>query len=174
MPSPPRIAAAILAAGTTTRDPHLLRELAARVCSTQVERTAVVLGHAAGALGPVLHGLPVHAITNVHHPEGRASGIRAAVGWALRSGCDALLLLACDHHHVSAQHLERLLAAYREQRDIVATRCAHGLCLPAVFHAIHFARLAGLTGERCAETVLATTPGLVTVVWPDSALELAA
>lgn len=172
MPSPPRIAAAILAAGTG--DPHRLRELATRVCAAPVERTAVVLGNSAGALAAVLHGLPLHQITNVLHPEGRAAGIRSAVGWALRSGCDALLLLACDHHHVTSHHLERLLASYREHRDIVATRCAHGLCVPAVFHAIHFARLAGLTGERCAETVLATTPGLVTVAWPETALDLAA
>jgi CTP:molybdopterin cytidylyltransferase MocA len=172
MPSAPRIAAAILAAGTG--EPHRLRDLATRVCSVPIERTAVVLGNSAGALAPVLHGLPLHQITNVLHPEGRASGIRAAVGWALRSGCDSLLLLACDHHQVTAHHLEQLLASYRGHRDIVATRCAHGLCLPAVFHAIHFARLAGLTGERCAETVLATTPGLVTVVWPDGDRELAA
>ena len=170
--SHPRVAAAILAGGTT--DPHRVRELATRVCAAPIERAAVVLGHSSGVAGPVLNGLPVHQITNLLHPEGRASAIRAAVGWALRSGCTALMLLDCDQHHVTADHLERLLTAYRTNRDIVATRCAHGLCVPAVFHAIHFARLAGLTGERCAETVLATTPGLSTVVWPDGERELAA
>jgi CTP:molybdopterin cytidylyltransferase MocA len=172
MPSPPRIAAAILAAGTG--DPLRLRALATRVCAAPVERTAVVLGHAAGALGPVLHGLPLHLITNVLHPEGRAAGIRAAVGWALRSGCDALLLVACEHHHVSATHLEHLLAAYRTNREIVGSRCTEGLCLPAVFHATHYARLAHLTGDANVGVVLATTPGVVAIDALETDLDLAA
>ena len=172
MPSSPRIAAAILAAGTG--EPARLRALATRVCAADVERTAVVLGHSAGALGPALHGLPLHLITNVLHPEGSAAGIRTAVGWALRSGCDALLLVACEHHHVSASHLEHLLAAYRANREVVGSRCVQGLCLPAVFHATHYARLAHLTGDANASTVLATTPGLVAIDAPERDRELAA
>lgn len=172
MVRPPRIAAAILAAGTG--DPHRLRELAARVCASQVERTGIVLGHSSGVLAPVLHGLPVQLVTNVLHAEGRAAGIRSSVAWALRSGCDALLLLACDHHRVTSSHLDQLLAAYAANRDVVASRCAHGLCLPAVFHATHYARLAHLSGEHSAETVLAMTPGVAPIGWTDGDIALAA
>lgn len=168
----PRIAAAIVAAGTG--DPQRLRELAMRVCMASCERVAVVVGAGAGALSPALHGLPIRLEANVLHPEGVASSIRAAVAWALRSGCDALLLLACDQHRVTASHLERLLAAYRAKRDLVASRCSHGLGVPAVFHGTHFGRLAHLTGDHGAQVVVGTTPGVVAVDWPDGELELAA
>jgi CTP:molybdopterin cytidylyltransferase MocA len=164
----PRIAAAILAAGTG--EPYRLRELAMRVCATSCERTAVVLGAGAGALAGALHSLPVRIETNLLHSEGQAASIRSAVAWALRGGCDALMLLSCDHHHVTTTHLERLLVAYRTNRDVVASHCVQGLCLPAVFHGTHYGRLAALTGERCAQVILATTPHLATVEWPEGEL----
>src|SRR5205085_1628033 len=130
----------------------------------------VVLGAGAGSLAGALHSLPVRLETNVLHPEGMAASIRSAVAWALRSSCDALLVLCCDHHHVTTSHLERLLVAYRANRDVVASHCATGLCLPAVFHGTHYGRLAALTGERCAQVVLATTPHLARVEWPEGEL----
>jgi molybdenum cofactor cytidylyltransferase len=168
----PRIAAAILAAGTG--DPHQLRDLASRVCLASCERVAVVLGASAGTLTPVLHGLPIRIETNVLHTEGIASSIRTSVSWALRSGCDALLLLACDHHRVTSSHLERLLAAYRWKQDVVASRCLHGLSLPAVFHGTHYGRLGSLHGDCGANVIVGTTPGVVAVEWPEGELELAA
>jgi molybdenum cofactor cytidylyltransferase len=168
----PRIAAAVLAAGTG--DPHRLRELAMRVCASPCERVAVVLGAGAGAMTPVLHGLPLRIETNLLWSEGVASSIRSAVAWALRSGCDGLMLLACDHHHVTSTHLERLIAAYRSKRDVVASRCAHGLGAPAVFHGTHYGRLGALTGDHGPQVIVGTTPGVVAVDWHDGELDLAA
>lgn len=163
----PRIAAAILAAGTT--EPHAVRELAARTCMASCERVAVVLGAAAGVISPALHGLPVRIETNVLWSEGVAASIRIAVAWALRSGCDGLLLVACDQYRVSAAHLERLLAAYRSSRaDVVCSRNGHGAGLPAVFHGTLYARLGSLTGCHGAEVVVGTSPGATAVPWPDA------
>lgn len=168
----PRIAAAVLAAGTA--DPERLRELVGRVCLAPVERVAVVLGSGAGALSPVLHGLPIRIETNVLWSEGRASTIRAAVAWALRSSCDGLLLLDGDHHRVSSTHLEKLLATYRAKHDLVASRSAHGLDVPAIFHGSHYGRLAALHNGHGAQVILNTSPGVTAVDWHDDATELAA
>ncbi|MBA3463704.1 MAG: NTP transferase domain-containing protein [Deltaproteobacteria bacterium] len=173
MSATPRIAAAILAAGTG--EPQRLRELAMRVCASPCERVAVVLGAGAGAMTPVLHGLPLRIETNVLWSEGIASSIRSAVAWALRSGCDGLLLLACDHHRVTATHLERLIATYRSKGDVVASRCVHhGLGAPAVFHGTHFGRLGALTGDHGPQVIVGTTPRVVAVDWPESELDVAA
>lgn len=168
----PRIAAAVLAAGTA--DPERLRELAGRVCLASVERVAVVLGAGAGALSSALHGLPIRIETNVLWSEGHASTIRAAVAWALRSGCDALLLLECAHHRVTSSHLEKLLGAYRGKHDLVATRGAHGFEIPAVFHGTHYGRLAALSNGHGAQVILNTSPGVTGVDPHGDDAELAA
>jgi CTP:molybdopterin cytidylyltransferase MocA len=172
MSTTPRIAAAVMAAGTA--DPERLRELVGRVCLASVERVAVVLGAGAGALSPVLHGLPIRIETNVLWPEGHASTIRAAVAWALRSGCDALMLLECVHHRMSSTHLEKLLTAYRGKRDLVATRGPHGLDVPAIFHGSHYGRLAALSNGHGAQVILNTSPGVTEVDMRDGSSELAA
>jgi CTP:molybdopterin cytidylyltransferase MocA len=168
----PRIAAAVLASGTA--DPERLRELVGRVCLASVERVAVVLGAGAGIISPALHGLPIRIETNLLWSEGQASTIRAAVAWALRSGCDALMLLACEQHRVSSTHLAKLLATYRAKPDLVASSGAHGLDVPAIFHGAHYGRLAALSNGHGAHVVLHTSPGVTAVDWRDGETELAA
>lgn len=162
----PRIAAAVLAAGTA--DPERLRELVGRVCLASVERVAVVLGAGAGTISPALHGLPIRIETNLLWPDGHASSIRAAVAWALRSGCDALMLLACEHHRVTSTHLAKLLAMYRAKPDLVASSGGHGLDVPAVFHGAHYGRLAALSNGHGAHVILNTSPGVSAVDWGET------
>jgi len=146
-----RIAAVVLAAGTV--DAERLRELVGRVCLAPVERVAVVL---ASDFTSALQGLPVHIEAN------QISPIRAAVAWALRTGCDGLLLIEGDRR-ISSSHLERLLAAYRGHHDLVGTRGAHGLEVPAIFHGSHYGRLAALRDGHGAHVILNTSPGVTAV-----------
>lgn len=174
MSTTPRIAAAVLAANRYTspvalaaaQGPSYLRTIAAQVAETSCERTAVILGNHQAHLVPTFGGVPVAVEINARATEGAASSIRAAVAWALRSGCDALLLVTCEDQVVPTAHLELLLARYRETGRLVASKLGAITGVPAVFDRQHFARLGGLAGETSAKLVIATSPQVETIAWP--------
>ncbi|MDB4962494.1 MAG: hypothetical protein JWP01_2493 [Myxococcales bacterium] len=180
----PRVVAALLATGTST--PPQLRALATQICAASCERVAVVLGANAGSIAPAMTGLPVAIVTNVLWADGPSSAIRCAVAWALRTGCDGLLLTSCDEPLLTGDpllttaHVENLLAAFADSHEIAASRTlsvsAGGLAsyhasspgLPAIFHRAHFARLAALTGEATPNTVVSTSALVTTVDAPSN------
>jgi CTP:molybdopterin cytidylyltransferase MocA len=174
------IAAAILAAGSSSRlgrpkqllpfrGTTLLRAVAEQTCAASFDRVAVVLGAHAGTIAPTLDGLPLAPLANVLWTEGVASSIRCAVAWALRSACDAILLLVCDQPRLTSSHLENLLSAYRASRRRVASRYANIVGVPAVFDRADFPRLGGLSGDAGAQCMLEDAN---IVEWPDGALDI--
>jgi molybdenum cofactor cytidylyltransferase len=173
------IGAAILAAGASgrlgrakqllpCRGTTLVRAVAREVCSSRVDRVAVVVGAQAVRIAHAVAGLPVAVEANWLWPEGMASSLRCAVAWAIRTRCDALCVLACDQPRLTAAHVDRLVAAFVAIGGAAPIASAYAGCLgvPAVFPATAFAALLGLSGDHGAVRLLAAC-GVGAVDWPD-------
>lgn len=181
------IGAVILAAGGSRRlgrakqlllhhDQPLLRAIAAQVCASSCARAAVVLGADADVIRGAVAGLALEVLTNPTWEEGMASSIRCGVAWA--EGCAALVLLVCDQPRLSADHVDRLAAAWRAsaaQQDggcIIASRYAGVLGVPALFPRRTFAALRALRGGQGARELLRGGEPVIAVDWPDGAADV--
>ena len=174
------IGAAILAAGGSRRLGHpkqllpfrgttLLRAVAREVCAARCDRVAVVLGAHAGAVAPTIADLPIAPLSNVLWSEGIASSIRCAVAWAMQSALDALLLVVCDQPQLTAQHVDRLIAAHRATGRAVASRYSDVAGVPAIFGGADYPALCGLSGDIGARGLCAAS---AMIDWPEGAFDV--
>ena len=89
--------------------------------------------------------------------EGMASSLRlgVAAAAALSPPISGALLMVCDQPAVSAEHLSRLLACWRIDRESVAASLYDGRCgVPAVAPRAAFPSLLALTGDQGARKLL--------------------
>ena len=131
-----RVAAVLLAAGLGSRyraaDPSLPTKLVARVGGVPIVRRAaeaalasragplvVVTGHAAAAVLAALAGLPLTVAHNPDYAGGMASSLRIGLA-ALPGGVDGALILLGDMPSITASVLDRLIAAFAEDREVEA------------------------------------------------------
>lgn len=131
-----RVAAVLLAAGLGSRyraaDPSLPTKLVARVGGVPIVRRAaeaalasragplvVVTGHAAAAVLEALAGLPLAVAHNPDYAGGMASSLRIGLA-ALPGGVDGALILLGDMPSITASVLDRLIAAFAEDREVEA------------------------------------------------------
>lgn len=175
-----RVGAAILAAGGSRRlgrpkqlvawrGEPLVATVARQVCASRCDRVAVVLGASAAGCLAALAGLAVAPVCNALWPEGIASSIRCAVAWAVRTRCDALVLVACDQPHLTAAHVDALVAAHRASGRTIGSAYAGTAGIPAIFAAGDLPRLAMLRGDTGARALLVGQP---TLAWPDGAFDV--
>ena len=131
----PRIAAIILAAGLSTRMGH--NKLLADIAGTPMVRRAVdaalhsaarpiivVTGSEADSIDQALSGLRVTMVRNLDFRKGLSTSLIAGVD-AVPDDCDGAVVLLGDMPDVTAQTIDRLIAAFdpEEERAIcVATR----------------------------------------------------
>lgn len=174
------IGAAILAAGASRRlgmakqllpyrGTTLLGAVARELCASRCERVAVVLGARAGEIAPTLVELPVEPLANVSWDEGMASSIRCAAGWAVRERLSALVIAVCDQPRLTADHVDRLIAAHRATRGAVASRYGAGPGVPVVIPACDYPRLFELVGDRGARCLLDHAHP---IDWPDGLYDI--
>ena len=175
-----RTAVAILAAGESRRlgrpkqllpfrGTTLVRAIAGEVCASGCAHSAVILGAHAAAVSGALSGLPVALVPNILWGEGMASSIRCATAWAMRVGCDALVLCVCDQPALCGDHVRQLVTSHREQRRTVGSRYEQTVGVPAVFGSCDFPQLLALTGDTGARGLLAGAPA---IDWPEGACDL--
>lgn len=160
-----RIGCAILAAGTS---PHLgrakplvsfagqplIQRVTLAACRSRVARTAVIVGSRADEVATAVSNLPVDIISNPLWPEGLASSVRSAVGWARGRHFDGLLLSVVDQLLLSTAHLDALVAASHGALQVVGSACEGVLGLPALFPRDCYSRLEGLLGDVDARAIL--------------------
>jgi len=119
----PEIAALLLAAGRSTRmgglnkltadvggQPLLLHAAAAALAS-RARPVVAVVGHQAEAVREVLQGLQVVVVDNPHHAAGLSTSLKAGLR-ALPATCGGVVILLGDMPHITADHIDRLIAAF--------------------------------------------------------------
>jgi CTP:molybdopterin cytidylyltransferase MocA len=134
---------------------------------------AVVLGARADEIWPVLTGFDVDRIDNPDWNEGLSSSIRAAVAWARRRSFDALLVSVADQRELQSSHLDRLIVRSLGGNQLVASRYAGVVAVPAIFPAGYFASLEALRGDVGARELLRSQQAAVAAVdWPAGAFDV--
>jgi molybdenum cofactor cytidylyltransferase len=162
----PRIAALVLAAGTSSRmgSNKLLADLSGepmiaqtvkRIADSHVETIAVVTGHQASEIESALAQQSVSFIHNPHYAEGLATSLRAGVA-ALQNSCDAILVCLGDMPLIDPRDINRMIAAFNatEGRNIVVPVHERSFGNPVLWGAEHFSALLACEGDRGARGLL--------------------
>jgi len=168
IPSAPRVAVVVLAAGTSSRmgapkmlaDFHgqpMIRATVTEALASSADEVVVVTGHRGDDVAAALAGLKLRIVPNPHFAEGLSSSIRAGVA-AVAGKADCVVIHLGDMPLVRAQLLDRLIAAYNpvEQRSIVVPTFHGQFGNPVLWGAEHFGKLTGLDGDRGARTLIAS------------------
>ena len=178
------IAALVLAAGASSRhgSPKQLETFDGETWISRTVRLAmeagcapvrVVTGAHAERVSVELGG--VNGVETVHHP-----GWQAGMGSSIAAGIQtfyneplirAALLLTCDQTGLSASVVRNLCDAFDGVRfRTVASAYAGTVGIPALFERGWFERLAALTGDRGAKSLLLERPDLrIDIDWPQGA-----
>ncbi len=150
LPSPPRVAAVLLAAGSGSRlgtrpkclleldgVPLVLRLLDALAQAGVAERV-VVLGHHADAIEPVLAGRPERVVHNRDPEADQVVSQRLGLA-ALDGSADAVIVALADQPLVDAQDLRALIEAFAARAsgtEVLVPQVAGERGNPVIFSAV--------------------------------------
>jgi len=128
----PSIAALLLAAGRSTRmgglnkltadvdGQPLLAHAAAAALASRARPVVAVVGHQAAAVREVLRGLELAIVDNPHYADGLSTSLKTGIR-ALPASCDGALILLGDMPRITADHIDRLIAAFAPGAIVVPT-----------------------------------------------------
>ncbi|CAI07278.1 NTP transferase domain-containing protein [Aromatoleum aromaticum] len=165
-PGAPRVAALVLAAGRSSRMgapnkllievggvPMVLRAVNAARASC-AESVTVVVGHEAEAVGTVLAASGATLVDNPDHAQGMSSSLRHGIA-ALPDDIDAVIVLLGDMPRITAEHVDRVIAAFDPAAPSIVTpekdgRRGNPILWPREF----FAAMAGICGDQGARGLI--------------------
>jgi len=174
--------AIVLAAGSSSRlgrpkqlleidGETLLRRAVQAALATAPTRTVVALGAEIDGCRTALAGLPVEILEVANWAEGMGATLAAAVK-AVEGTPGAVLVLGIDQPALSAEHLLRLIGAWRKAPEsAVASAYADTVGTPALFPGDWRPRLAQLRGDQGARALLRTL-NLITIAAGELALDI--
>ncbi len=183
---PFRFGAVVLAAGGSTRMgtpkqlltiqgvPLLVRAVEAALAS-RAWPVAVVLGHQAELMRPLLLRSPVQVVENPRWSEGMGSSIGAGIDNLdkFSSSLDGGLIILADQPQISALTIDTLGTAFAGRAHIVAARYGGTIGAPVIFGRSFFAELLALSSQEGAHRVLSANSAAVTAVdVPEGAVDL--
>ncbi len=164
--SAPRIAALVLAAGSSTRmgsnklladlnGSPMIAQTVKRIAASSIDNITVVTGHQSESIGAALESMKVNLVHNSNFADGLATSLRAGVA-ALRNSCDAILVCLGDMPLIDPRDIDRMIAAFNpaEQRSIVVPVHGHSYGNPVLWGAEHFSALLACEGDRGARALL--------------------
>lgn len=122
----------------------------ARTCCG--DRSVLVTGHRARDVAAAADGACAIVIENPGYRDGLGTSIALAAR-TLADRADALLLLLADQPLVETTHLDRLIAAWQGDDEIVATAFAGTRGPPVLMPKATFGALARLRGDRGARSL---------------------
>lgn len=178
----PRVAAVVLAAGSSTRmgrnkllldlgGETLIRRAVRAAVEAGVDEVVVVLGHEELRVRAELAGLPCTPIVNPDHAEGAGTSVRTGVR-QVAGGADAIVVVLADMPFVTGDMIATLVRRYHETRaPLVASHYGEVQAPPTLYDRALFDELLQIPGERCAKQVVRRhEQEAVVVEWPESAL----
>ncbi|MDQ0391016.1 nucleotidyltransferase family protein [Labrys monachus] len=156
VPGSPAVAIVLLAAGLSARmggpskllldvgGEPMIRRTARNALAMRPAEMVVVTGHRADEVAAALAGLPVRLVFNPDYAEGQQGSVVAGLR-ALRSTCDAVMVMLGDQPLVTPSHLASLIAHYRTLANgAILIPCHRGRRgNPVLFAAGHIAAVAG-------------------------------
>lgn len=181
-----RIAGLLLAAGASSRLGHpkqlmeidgipLVRRAALNALATACDRVFVVVGANRAPVVAAMAGLDVEIVENRGWPEGIGSSLRVGIRWveACEPGYDAVLIMLVDQYKVGVEHLDRLIAAFRQSGIIAASEYDGAPGVPALFPSLYFRALRELAGDTGAKSLLGKPCSqVVRIPCPDASFDL--
>ncbi|MBI4330510.1 MAG: molybdenum cofactor cytidylyltransferase [Chloroflexi bacterium] len=163
------ISAIILAAGESKRmgrlkqllpleGKTLIERTVDTVLASAVDETIVVLGHQAEAIEPLLKDRPVKMVLNRRYREGMSASLKAGLE-SVSSSSEAVLMVLADQPGLTADIIDRLLAAYRQKKGGVITPVYRGRRgNPVLIDIKYRPELMKLTGDVGARQLVAAHP----------------
>ena len=164
----PRVAALILAAGSSTRmgsnklladlnGAAMIAQTVRRVAASGVESVTVVTGYQAEKIETALEDFKIQKIHNPNFEDGLASSLRVGVA-SLQNSCDAILVCLGDMPLIDPKDINRMIAAFSpgDHRSIVVPVFERKFGNPVLWGAEHFAALLACEGDRGARGLLET------------------
>lgn len=162
----PRIAALILAAGTSTRmgsnklladfdGQAMVARTLSQVKASRVDEIVVVTGHQADEIQKALIGHDVSFVHNGQFADGLSTSLRVGVA-AFQGRADAILVCLGDMPLIDPGDINRLIAAFNpaEHRSIVVPVHGRRFGNPVLWGAEHFEALMACEGDRGARGLL--------------------
>ncbi len=172
----PRIGALVLAAGRSTRMgdankllatldgiPFVTRAVNAALAA-RVAQVLVVTGHEADRIQAALAGRPVSFAYNRDFAEGMATSIRCGLA-ALRPDLDAVIVLLADMPRITADEVDRLIAAFDPRAPGIVVPVKDGRRgNPVLWPRRFFREIMELTGDAGARSLIERHADRVTAV----------
>ncbi|HUY02278.1 MAG TPA: molybdopterin-binding/glycosyltransferase family 2 protein [Rhodocyclaceae bacterium] len=172
----PRIGALILAAGRSTRMGSVNKLLCATAgvpllaravdaaCASRCAQVMVVTGFEAELVAAALAGRPVSFTHNPAFDQGMSSSLRCGLK-AMPQDLDAVLVMLGDMPEITAEQIDRMLAAYvPDQPSIVVPHSGGRRGNPVLWPRRFFAEMCALTGDVGARSLLERHADQVTSV----------
>ena len=181
MPERARVAAVVLAAGSSMRmgrnkllldlgGESMVRRAVRAAVGAGVDQVVVVLGHDEPLVRAELAGLPCTPVVNPDHAQGAGTSVRTGVR-QVAAVADALVVVLADMPYVTAEMIATLVARYRETRaPLVASHYGAIQAPPTLYDRALFEELLSIPGARGAKQVVRRHEQEAAVVsWPESA-----
>jgi len=168
-----------LAAGASTRlgspkqllmhcGETLVRRTLRNALATHPAAAVIVVGAQADAVHAAVADLAVQRVDAGDWNDGMGASLRAGLA-ALPNAVDAALVVLCDQPALDAEHLQRLVSAWNENRSrAVASAYADAVGVPALLPRSWFAALAGSRGDGGARDLLASRRSEVVAIRNDA------
>jgi len=182
MPEKAKVAAVVLAAGSSSRmgrnkllldvgGETLVRRAVRAALGGGVDQVVVVLGHEEARVRAELDGLRCLAVVNPDHAEGAGTSVRTGVRH-VAAGTDALIVVLADMPFVTAEMIATLAERYcATGAPLVVSHYGEVQAPPTLYDRALFDELLQIPGERCAKQVVRRHEREAAVVdWPESAL----
>ncbi|MBW6485544.1 MAG: molybdenum cofactor cytidylyltransferase [Syntrophobacterales bacterium] len=166
MNRPARVAGVVLAAGAGSRMNRAKQLLPFRgktilecvvdaALASSLSEVAVILGHKAQSILPLLQGRDLKTVINYGYKDGQSTSLKAGLQ-ALTPDIEAVLFLLGDQPLISPELIDAVLAAYhRSQAPIVIPVFAGVRGNPVLFARQTFPKIAALTGDCGARAIFA-------------------
>jgi molybdenum cofactor cytidylyltransferase len=134
----------------------MVRRVVEAALASAASPVLVVTGHQAADVRAALAGLTVSFVHNPDYAQGLSSSLKAGIGALPDTAVGALVLLG-DMPQITAAHLDRLMAAFADDKGagIIVPTHAGKRGNPVLWPRAHFAEMLQLEGDAGAKRLLA-------------------